>query len=79
MLSSKEEEKCINIHTLNNEDTNVRNKSDVLNQCRDRKMRRNALLIKILLLKTNAGRRTIQFLINLSKTILSQKATDIIL
>ena len=52
MLSSKQEEKCIIIHTLNNEDTNVRNQADVLYQCRDLKMRRNASLIKLLLLKT---------------------------
>ena len=52
MLSSKKEEKCIIIHTLNNEDTNVRNQADVLYQCRDPKMRRNASLIKLLLLKT---------------------------
>ena len=52
MLSSKEEEKCIIIHTLNNEDKNVKNQPDVLYQCRDPKMRRNVSLIKILLLKT---------------------------
>ena len=52
MLSSKEEEKCIIIHTLNNEDKNVKNQADVLYQCRDPKMRRNVSLIKILLLKT---------------------------
>ena len=69
---------CI-IHTLNNEDANVGKQADVLYQCRDLKKRRNASLIKILLLKTNAGRKTIHFLSNLSKTILSQKATDIIL
>ena len=61
MLSSKEEEKCIIIHTLNNEDTNVRNQADVLYQCQDSKMRKNASLIKILLLKT------IQTLQNLDK------------
>ena len=52
MLSSKEEEKCIIIHTLNNEDTNVRNQADVLYQRQDPNMRTNASLIKILLLKT---------------------------
>ena len=52
MLSSKEEDKCIIIHTLNNEDKNVKNQADVLYQCRDPKMRRNVSLIKILLLKT---------------------------
>ena len=52
MLSSKQEEKCIIIHTLNNEDTNVRNQADVLYQCQDLKIRRNASLIKLLLLKT---------------------------
>ena len=61
MLSSKKEEKCIIIHTLNNEDTNVRNQTDVLYQCQDPKMRRNASLINILLLKT------IQTLQNLDK------------
>ena len=61
MLSSKEEEKCIIIHTLNNEDTNVRNQADVLYRCQDPKMRKNASLIKILLLKT------IQTLQNLDK------------
>ena len=39
-------------HTLNNKDTNVRNQADVLYQCQDPKMRRNASVIKILLLKT---------------------------
>ena len=52
MLSSTEEEKCIIIHTLNNKDTNVRNQDDVLYQCQDQKMRRNASISKILLLKT---------------------------
>ena len=52
MLSSKEEEKCIIIHALNNKDTNVRNQADVLYQCQDPNMRTNASLIKILLLKT---------------------------
>ena len=52
MLSSKKEEKCIIIHTLNNEDTNVRNQADVLYQHQDPNMRRNASLTKILLLKT---------------------------
>ena len=52
MLSSKKEEKCIIIHTLNNEDTNVRNQADVLYQHQDPNMRRNTSLIKILLLKT---------------------------
>ena len=52
MLSSKEEEKCIMIHTLNKEDTNVKNQANVLYQCRDQKMRRNASRIKILLLQT---------------------------
>ena len=52
MLSSKEEEKCIIIHALNNKDTNVRNQDDVLYQCQDPKMRRNVSLIKILSLKT---------------------------
>ena len=52
MLSSKKEEKCIIICTLNNEDTNARNQADVLYQCQDPKMRRNASLIKMLLLKT---------------------------
>ena len=61
MLSSKEEEKCIIIHTLNNEDKNVKNQPDVLYQCRDPKMRRNVSLIKILSLKT------IQILQNLDK------------
>ena len=52
MLSSKEEEKCIIIHALNNKDTNVRNQADVLYQCRGPKMRRNVSLIKKLSLKT---------------------------
>ena len=52
MLSSKKEEKCFIIHTLNNEDTNVRNQADVLYKCQDPNMRTNASLIKILLLKT---------------------------
>ena len=39
------------IHTLNNENTNVRNEADVLYQCRDQKMARNASLIKMLLLQ----------------------------
>ena len=34
MLSSKKEEKCFIIHTLNNEDTNVRNQADDLYNAR---------------------------------------------